>query len=614
MLVQQLMRIWPITRCRSQKAARLALGWVVLLLPSHTVFSQDLDPWTVTHFGQAVQAQHDGNLQLAESEYKLVISRNPRLAAAYLNLGIVYHQAKKYSDAVTVLRTAVQLDPHSLGAQLFLGIDEYLTAEFKDAKEHLKRALSVSPQDRQAGLYLGLDDLVLAQPFQAITVLRQTAKDHPGDTEVLYHLGEAHLQAAQLGAVRLNQLGDQSALAFWSLAITAKQRKDFVGALEDSMKALALDPYIAELYWEIAATLREKMPEIADDALARYQKLDPEHGPIPENTDGADMELDQASRSALDHYWRRVPPIHDGAGAPAVADSPLNQLLEKPRRSGGSARLNKALDLYAKGRYRDAANELDGTDFKDTDWSPVYLQALSYERAGDHEKAEEVFAGHLLPYMAVPSVAFLAVRIETQIASESLEEVVTAQPDSYMAKLLLGKYYASAKQEDAALAQYQEALKLAPNQPGIHLAIAEVYASKRLWAQAIQEYRSELALAPTNNIALADLGHALTESRDAADAAPVLQEALRADPSNSAAYTDLGEVWEVLGEQGKAIEAYQNALRFDPSLLNLHYKLSRLYQKQGQHDRAEKELAAFQAGEAQQRANDRKVMEVLQSP
>ena len=609
------MWIWPITRCRSQKAERLALCCVVLLLPGSPILSQDLDTWTVTHFGQAVQAQHDENLPLAESEYKLVISRNPQLAAAYLNLGIVYHQEKKYSDAVTVLKTAVQLDSHSLGAQLFLGIDEYLTAEFKDAKEHLKRALLVNPRDRQAGLYLGLDDLVLAQPFQAITVLRQTAKDHPGDTEVLYHLGEAHLQAAQLGAVHLNQLGDQSALPFWSLAITAKQRKDFVGALEDSMKALALDPDIAELYWEIAVTLREKMPEIADDALARYQKLNPDHGPIPKSTsEGVDLEIDQVNRSALEHYWRRVPPIHDSAGAPAVADSSLNQMLEKPRRSPGSARLNTALDLYSKGRYTEAAKELAGTDFKDADWSPLYLQALSYERAGEHEQAEEVFAHRLLPYMAVPSVAFLAVRIETQMASESLEEVVTAQPDSYMAKLLLGKYYASAKQEDSALAQYQEALGLAPNQPGIHLAIAEVYASKRLWAQAIQEYRSELALTPANSIALADLGHALTESRDAADAAPVLQEALRADPSNSAAYTDLGEVWEVLGEQGKAIEAYQNALRFDPSLLNLHYKLSRLYQKQGQHDRAQKELAAFQAGEAQQRANDRKVMEVLQSP
>jgi hypothetical protein len=91
--------------------------------------------------------------------------------------------------------------------------------------------------------------------------LRQTAKHHPGDAEVLYHLGEAHLKAAQQAITPVNKLGDQSALTFWSLAIVAQQKKDTIGILEDYMKALALDPYIVELYWDIATTLQGKMPE-----------------------------------------------------------------------------------------------------------------------------------------------------------------------------------------------------------------------------------------------------------------------------------------------------------------------------------------------------------------
>ena len=68
------------------------------------------------------------------------------------------------------------------------------------------------------------------------------------------------------------------------------------------------------------------------------------------------------------------------------------------------------------------------------------------------------------------------------------------------------------------------------------------------------------------------------------------------------------------GESEKAIQAYENALHYDPSQLNLHYRLSRLYQKQGQSEQAQKELAAFRAGEAQQQQNARKAMETLQNP
>jgi len=214
--------------------------------------------------------------------------------------------------------------------------------------------------------------------------------------------------------------------------------------------------------------------------------------------------------------------------------------------------------------------------------------------------------------MAVPSVAFLAVRIESQLALKTLEDVVNAQPDSYTAKLLLGKYHAAESQNDLALAEFQAALQLAPNQMGIHLAIGGVYASQLQWPRAVEEYRAELALDPDNNIALAQLGHALTEAHDASNAGPVLQQALRANPAN--AYIDLGKVWEMQGDSRKAIQAYESVLRYDPSQSNLHYKLSRLYQKQGQTEQAQKELAAFRAGEAQQQKNDRKAVEALQNP
>jgi tetratricopeptide (TPR) repeat protein len=354
---------------------------------------------------------------------------------------------------------------------------------------------------------------------------------------------------------------------------------------------------------------------VASAALTRYQLLNTDHGRIS-GVKGEETEvaIDEANQRSLDHLWQKIPQIRSNASAPAVADTFINQALAKRQKMARDTRLRAALRLYSQGKYEEAAKALAGAGTGPSDWSLAYLLALSYERAGNHEAAEQVFAKRLLPYMTVPSISFLAVRIESPLALKCLGDVLSAQPDSYTAKLLLGKYHAAESQNDLALAEYQEALKLAPNQLGIHLAIGDVYASQLQWPRAIEEYRAELALDSANNVALAELGHALTEAHDASSAALILQQAVRANPSNGATYVDLGKVWEMQGESEKAIQAYESALHYDPSQLSLHYKLSRLYQKQGQTEQAQKELTAFRAGEAQQQKNDRKAMEALQNP
>jgi len=594
-----------------RKAKRLCLAVFIL---TTTAVAQQVDNWTVSHFERATQAQQANDLQTAETEYRLIIARNPRFAGAYLNLGIVYHQQKKYSDAINVLKTAVQLDPHVLGSQLFLGIDKYLTQDYKGARGHLQQALAANPKDKQAGLYLGFDYLALDQPFQAVATLQQTLKYHPRDAEVLYHLGEAHLKAGQQGIARVSKLGDQSALTFWSFEIIAKQKKNPVEMLEHCMKTLALDPYIAEVYLEVASMLQVEMPDIASLALARYQLLEPDSKDIRKvKEEGTEVNIDEADQRSLRHLWRRIPEIHSNVAVPSVADNFVNQTLAREETLPKNTQLRAALREYAKGKYEEAAKRLTVAEAITPEWSWSYLWALSYERAGFHEQAEQVFSTRLLAYMAIPSVSFLAVRIEVPLTLRCLEDVINIQPDSYTAKLLLGKYHAAEDQGDLALSDYQEALKLAPKQEGIHLAIGEVYARQLQWPRAIEEYRAELALNPVNSIALALLGHALTEMHDANNAGPVLQQALQANPSDSTAYDDLGKVWEMQGQSERAIQAYESALRYDPSQVNLHYKLSRLYQKQGQTDKAQKEMATFRAGEAQQQKNDRKAMEALQS-
>src|SRR5438876_6707607 len=141
---------------RLAATAILILASLIELTKESGATQQNVDPWTIEHFELARQAQLKNDLEVAAKEYQLVLTRNPKFAEVHLNLGAVYHQQKKYREAVKTLQTAVQLKPSLLGAHVFLGIDRYMIQDFKGALGPLQKALELNPKDRQAGMYLAL--------------------------------------------------------------------------------------------------------------------------------------------------------------------------------------------------------------------------------------------------------------------------------------------------------------------------------------------------------------------------------------------------------------------------------------------------------------------------
>src|SRR5579862_1245599 len=97
--------------------------WLCVRGPSAQAQEAGVDEWTAEHFQLAEQAQARNDLESAAQEYRAIIARDPKFAGALLNLGIVYHQQRKYRDAIKLLASAASLQPALLGAQLFLGID-----------------------------------------------------------------------------------------------------------------------------------------------------------------------------------------------------------------------------------------------------------------------------------------------------------------------------------------------------------------------------------------------------------------------------------------------------------------------------------------------------------
>jgi tetratricopeptide (TPR) repeat protein len=578
--------------------------------------NNDIDSWTAEHFRAASEAHRRNNLDVAAREYQLILSRKPKFAEVYQNLGILYHQQRRYREAAKTLQTAVSLKPDLLEAQVFLGIDRYMIQDFKGAIGPLERVLRLKPAERQAGLSIALTYLALDQPEKAVRQLRKTSQYFPEDVEIAYHRGEAYLKGVGQHMALLHQAGNESALGHWALAISAEQKGNRVETILEYLKALAVEPNTAELCWRLATALqRVGVSELAAAAMRRYAQLNPDWDRATLSLDGIVSEpgRDEAvisqHKDSFRRLWESLPPAEPASGWPGVADEFVNGAVKKRLASTSGSDVEAALKLYRKGDYRGAAAKIKGRLTRQPeDWALAYLQARAYFLASDYDVAEEVFEEHLQPYLQLPSVALLGLEIESQLAVRYFGLVVAKEPDSHRAKLILAKSYGAAGRTQEAVSAYQEALKQAPDRLGIHLAIAQLYEDELNWPAAVEELKAELALAPDNALALAHLGHVYTESPDPDQAIEILTKLLAIHPDDSRAYADLGKAWAIKENPSKAIEAFERALVHDRTQHNLHYRLFQLYSKTGDSVRAKTHLAAFKVGEADKQQKQKAAM------
>lgn len=604
------------SRAPHARIGGLVLGVIVCLgvlwqWVTGIAIAQDVngDEWTAEHFQLARKAQLQNDLDTASEEYRAIIAHDPKFAGAQLNLGIVYHQQRKYREAVKTLQSAVSLQPDLLGAQLFLGINEYLVQDLKGASQHLGAALRLKPEDRQAGFYLALTYLASDQPERAAQQLRKTAQHFPDDPEILYYEGEAYLNGMAQGLQLLREAGGHTAIYHWAEAIAAEQKSDLVNVIEEYLKALGYDSSIAELYLRLAvAFTRAGMPELAAKSLEKYKVLNPERDPATLNLEQMAARLSTNQQDFSEHkeaflrLWEAVPSAQHIPGMPEIADDPVNRALRAKLASANAADLKEFLRRFLQGDYGKAATKIrPRLDRHADEWLSAYLLTRCYLLTSNDDAAQTVLETQLMPYLRLPSVALLRVEVESRLALRYFNLVAARQPDSLLAKLLLARSYAASGQDKEAIAEYHEVLNLAPGRLGVHMAIGQIFETQLHWEPAIQEYKAELALDPDNAMALAHLGHAYTQAREPEQAIQALERLLASNPTDGQAYSDLGKAWTLKEDSRKAIAAYEQAVRYDPSENDLHYRLFQLYTKVGDATTAQKHLATFKQGEEKQK-------------
>jgi tetratricopeptide (TPR) repeat protein len=307
-------------------------------------------------------------------------------------------------------------------------------------------------------------------------------------------------------------------------------------------------------------------------------------------------------------------------GAPQFAEAYLDLGLvreEQGRHADAIANFKKALQL--KPRLRGASlflgvaefrsNQLDSAILalkKETAEFPkdatawMWLGVVQLEKgdgpnaAAALDKAAELAPGNV-------DILYHRGRAHLFVSNQSYAKMFEADPKSWRVRQLLAEANASAGRHLDAIAEYELAIKLAPNEPRLHEDLGTQYRLAGKLPEAEHAYLKELEIDPENVAARYKLGVLAIEKGDAARAKELIESALRVRPNLQHAEYNLGRAEMLLGNDMVATMHFERAVSADvaassdPEVVEQSwYQLGIAYRRLRRMDEAQKAMATFQ--------------------
>jgi Tfp pilus assembly protein PilF len=196
-------------------------------------------------------------------------------------------------------------------------------------------------------------------------------------------------------------------------------------------------------------------------------------------------------------------------------------------------------------------------------------QALNYHRAGDLDRAEQLYRQVLAADPRQADVWFYLgeaylVRGRSEDAASCYQRAVEVMPSHAAALNSLGVVFAQQNQTDHAIWYFREAVRVQPNHAEAHNNLGIVLANKGNLMEAELSYRQALQLRPAYPEANSNLGLVLRTLERNEEAATVLRQAIASKPDFANAHNNLGTVLENMGELDEAAACYRRAMQLAP--------------------------------------------------
>jgi tetratricopeptide (TPR) repeat protein len=256
----------------------LKLGSALVLVAfSMELLAQNAESFE-KQFAAAQRALVAGDYAHAEPSFERLVRMEPQLAEVHANLGLIYFQEKKFSQAVPELRRALQLKPMLTDSQFFLAMSLSELGRYEEAVPALQKGFHSQHADvrRMCGLQLERAYTGLKRDRDAVRVALEMEKLYPNDPEVQYHDGKIFGNFAYVTMQKLWQAAPDSVWKHQAEGEALESQGSFESAIGQYREVLARDPQRPGIHYRLGRIL-----------LARSQKTG-----APEGTDAAAKEFD----------------------------------------------------------------------------------------------------------------------------------------------------------------------------------------------------------------------------------------------------------------------------------------------------------------------------------
>lgn len=213
--------------------------------------------------------------ELAAKEYAAIVLLDPQNVNAQANLGVLLYFQKDYAGAEPHLRNAVDQQPDLVKIRTLLGICERHLGKTEAARTELEAVVTqlTDPKLRvDVGLqlielYTAIDDL--GKAANVIATLRESA---PTDPRVLYAAYRIYTDQAAEALLGMSIAAPNSGQMHQAMAHELGRVGDLSGAITDYRAALAADPQLPGIHFELAEALHSS-PEtkLKEEAEQEYR-------------------------------------------------------------------------------------------------------------------------------------------------------------------------------------------------------------------------------------------------------------------------------------------------------------------------------------------------------
>ena len=198
----------------------------------------------------------------ARTYLKRALELDPEYANAINDLGTLAVDQKNYGEAETYLKRALELDSKNVEALYNLGLVAKDQRRYDDAKAYLKKALALNPAYFKALNNLGVIAMEQGQNDEAVAYLKRALELKPDHANALSNLGklamdQKRLEEAMTYLKKALELDPKCVPALHNLGLCLMNRGQYEEAQVQFRKALEIDPRYSRSMKALSAALTQ---------------------------------------------------------------------------------------------------------------------------------------------------------------------------------------------------------------------------------------------------------------------------------------------------------------------------------------------------------------------